>query len=78
MMSKRMGEGRYTHQLSEHLSDYEQMKEEIVKMQEEGQDWNDPGNEQLINIFENLNMIQMQIKEMDNIVDIYMNKMEYI
>ena len=47
-------------------------------MQEEGQDWNDPGNEQLINIFENLNMIQMQIKEMDNIVDIYMNKMEYI
>ena len=57
MMSKRMGEGKYTHELSEHIEDFEEMKDEIMKLQEEGQDWNDPGNEQLINIFENLNQV---------------------
>ena len=54
------------------------MKDEIVKMQQDGEDWNDPGNEQLINIFENLNMIEIQIKEMDQIVEIYMDKIGYI
>ena len=78
MMSRRMGEGKYVHELSEHLEDYEEMKEEIMKMQEQGQDWNDPGNEQLLNIFENLNMIEMQVKEMDQIVDIYMDKIGYL
>lgn len=33
MMSKRLGEGRYTHELSEHLEEYEVMKEEIMKLQ---------------------------------------------
>jgi hypothetical protein len=39
------------------------MKEEIMKLQEEGgTDFSDPSNEQLINIFENLNQVEMQIR----------------
>lgn len=44
MMSKRLGEGRYTHELSEHIEEYEVMKEEIMKLQEDAGEWNDPGN----------------------------------
>ena len=65
MMSKRMGQGRYTHELSEHLEDFELMKQEIIKLQDTTEQWNDPESEQLVNIFENLNQIEMQIKEMD-------------
>ena len=33
------------------------MREEVLRMQEEGEDWNDPGSEQLMHIFDNLNQI---------------------
>ena len=54
------------------------MKSEVMKMQEEGTDWNDPGNEQLVNIFENLNQIEIHIKEMDQIMEIYTEKFNYV
>ena len=53
------------------------MKSEIMKMQEEGTDWNDPGNEQLVSIFDNLNQIEMHIKEMDQVMEIYSDKFNY-
>ena len=74
-MEKRIGDGKYTHELSEHIIDYEDMKEEIMKLQEEGQDWDDPGNEQLVNIFENLNQVELQIKDMDRILSLYNEKL---
>ena len=51
------------------------MKEEILKLQEEEGDWSDPGNEQLINVFDNLNQIETQIRDMDQIADIYLNSL---
>jgi len=42
------------------------MKDEIMKLQEEGGDWSDPSNEQLGNIFESLNQVELQVKEMDD------------
>ena len=44
MMARRTGEGKYTHELSEHLEDYEEMKSEMMKLHQETGDWNDPGN----------------------------------
>ena len=49
------------------------MKEEIMKLQDSTEQWNDPASEQLVNIFENLNQIETQIREMDQIADIYAN-----
>jgi septation ring formation regulator EzrA len=73
MMSKKLGDGNYKHELSEYLEDYDRLRQDIIDMQEDGGDWNDPGNEQLLNIFENLNQVEMQVKEMDQLVDVYLS-----
>jgi hypothetical protein len=54
------------------------MKEEMIKLHEQTPEDLDPGSEQLINIFENLNQVEMQIKEMDQIVNIYIDRLGYV
>ena len=49
-----------------------------MKLQERGPEAVDPGNSQLFSIFDNLNQIEMQIKEMDQVVEVYMNRLNYI
>jgi septation ring formation regulator EzrA len=71
-MSRRIGEGQRTHELSEHLEEYKELKRMVVELQESEGEWSGPGQEQLINIFENLNQIEVQIREMNEIVDIYL------
>jgi hypothetical protein len=56
----------------------EAMKEEMIKLHEQTPEDLDPGSEQLINIFENLNQVEMQIKEMDQIVNIYIDRLGYV
>lgn len=49
------------------------MKEEVLKLTEDYNEVeNDPTNEQLSNIFENLNQIEVQVKEMDEQVNRYL------
>lgn len=76
-MSKKLGDGNYKHELTEYLEDYDRLRQDVIDMQEEGGDWNDPGNEQLLNIFENLNQVEMQVKEMDQLVDVYLSNYNY-
>jgi hypothetical protein len=46
----------------------------VVELQEGEGEWNDPSQEQLINIFENLNQVEVQIREMNELVDIYLRE----
>jgi hypothetical protein len=72
VMSRKIGEGQYTHELSDHLQEYGELRKLVVELQEGEGEWNDPGQEQLINIFENLNQVEVQIREMNELVDIYL------
>jgi hypothetical protein len=72
VMSRKIGEGQYTHELSEHLQEYGELRKLVVDLQEGEGEWNDPAQEQLINIFENLNQVEVQIREMNELVDIYL------
>lgn len=72
MMSSKLGEGKYRHELTEYMEDYERLRKDVLDFQDEGNEWNDPGNEQLFNIFENLNQVELQIREMDQLMDVYL------
>jgi len=44
------------------LENYDHLRKGIMELQEESQDWNDAGNEQLINVFDNLNQVELQVR----------------
>lgn len=71
VMDRKIGEGQYTHPLTGHLREFAQLQEEVRELGEGGE-WSDPGNQQLLNVFENLNQVEMQIRDMDEVIDIYM------
>ena len=48
----------------------------MLNLQEEGGDWGDPSNAQLADIFQNLNLVEMQIREMDEQVERYMASLD--
>lgn len=74
-VSRKVGESGYTHQLSHYLQEYDEMRDNIVLLQEEyldGNGWKEPSHEQMKNIFDNLNHVENEINEMEQFVEIYL------
>lgn len=70
-MAKQLG-SRETHELSELLQEYSELRNLVVDLQEEGGSCSDPGQQLLISIYENLSQVETQIREMDDIIDVFL------